>query len=388
MGHLQNQEATEYSCRALIYYLSKLDPEVSPAEREMLLRDLCWRAGHMEPLERAIVLTEAFYGFLPNEIRKSFPEASLKFSEFEQLRYKKRKRLDVGIVTVIGKELAALLTALGKHPDDRADVQIEGFSYWFAEISRQIGPPLKVVITMVGEARNVPCAIAVDRLLSDFEIDIIALTGIAAGPRSKTDLGDVVYAEQVYDYEEYRLELVKWFGIPTWIRKALARPKHIPTQKVIKIALERMNLQPFEKLFKESLTRTSTDMLPKDYMKKYIIGREKPKMPKIHDGTIVAGEKLIADGSLEKMRIMIDERIRAADMEDSGFSQAADIKGIPWCVFRGISDHADPHKENGWQFVAALAAACAALTFFKTSWDLPTALRPLVDEFQQGLNRG
>jgi nucleoside phosphorylase len=131
----------------------------------------------------------------------------------------------------------------------------------------------------------------------------------------------------------------------------------------MKIALERFNLIQFNRQFAEAMSKVNSDLLPVPY--------NPNDKPKIHDGTIAAGEKLIADGSIEKLR-NIDERIRAADMEDSGFAQVAEFEGLPWCVFRGISDHGDPHKKSNWQFVAALAAGCAEVTFLKYTWEPPT----------------
>lgn len=371
MDHLKLQEDPESSCRTLAHFLATAQHAIHPTSREMILRDICWRAGEIDPLERAVVFAETCHSVLPANIQMDFPREKLRFADFDILRRERQEHRDVGIVTIIGKELSAVLTALGRAPDAQPDEQSGEFPYWNADIPRSSMSPLKAVVTMVGEARNVPCAIAVERLLNDFNMDAIVLIGIAAGPRSKTKLGDVVCADQVHDYEELRLEVVKWFGLPTVFRRSLPRPKYISPRKAVRIALERMQVIRFERLFAEALTRTPTALLPANY--------KKDRLPEIHDGTIAAGEKLIADGSLERM-LRLDQRIRALDMEDSGFAQVAEFKHIPWCVFRGISDHADPHKENGWQFVAALAAACAALTFLKTAWvpPSPNAVRPQI----------
>lgn len=142
------------------------------------------------------------------------------------------------------------------------------------------------------------------------------------------------------------------------------RPKFVAPPKSIKVALERLNKTHCHSLFGVSLERVGRDFLPANF--------SKVSRPDIHDGTIVAGEKLIADGSLERMLRKVDERIRAGDMEDSGFAQVAEFKKIPWSIFRGISDYGDPRKENGWQFVAALGAACAAISFLQTAWSPPS----------------
>jgi nucleoside phosphorylase len=93
------------------------------------------------------------------------------------------------------------------------------------------------------------------------------------------------------------------------------------------------------------------------------------KNPSIHDGTIAAGEKLIADGSLKRW-YRIDQEVRAGAMEDSGFAQAAEANHVAWCIFRGISDYGDPTKGKEWQFACALAAAAAGITFLRELWDV------------------
>ena len=44
---------------------------------------------------------------------------------------------------------------------------------------------------------------------------------------------------------------------------------------------------------------------------------------------------------------------------------------MPWAVFRGISDYADPKKGDKWQVAAAVAAAAAAKEFLSQSYCPP-----------------
>lgn len=89
-------------------------------------------------------------------------------------------------------------------------------------------------------------------------------------------------------------------------------------------------------------------------------------------GTILAGERLFADGSLKKMLVDVDNRIRAGDQEDSGFGQACDDFEIDWQVFRGISDYGNPRKHKLWQEFAALSAAAALASFLKHTYRAPS----------------
>lgn len=360
MEFLELEESTDSACRTLSYFFSKEENPSRKEIRDLILRDLCWRIPEAEPLERAIILSETLINFLPKEIRNTFQRNYFKLNELDKLREHKKIHVDVGIVTIIDTELKAVLTVLGVDPEKKADANKGSFSYWFAEIKRPTGNPVKVVVTYVGEARNVPCAIAVECLLQRFSVNALILIGIAAGPKSKVKMGDVVIADQIYDYEEHRLEVIKFFGILTKIRTARRRPKYIATKKVVRGELKRINPKRFIRQFEEVSNTINDDLLPRGY--------PKGNAPEIHGGTIAAGEKLFADGSVEKMR-KFDERIRAASMEDSGFAQVAESKGLAWCVFRGISDFGDPYKGNNWQFIATTAAASAAVTFLKYVWE-------------------
>lgn len=366
VSKLKLQEDGASSCRAIAHFIRELHFPTEYVEgRNLVLRDLCSRVAAIDNLERAVILANAFQSILPETIRKTFGRTQLRLEELRTLRREKKERKDVGIVTILGEELRAVLAALGRPQDAPPDEKSGEFSYWIANIPQGGREPITCVIMLVGEARNVPCAIAVEHLLNDYTLSSLILVGIAAGPEGVVRLGDVVYADQVYDYEEYRLEVATIWKMATPFRIKRPRPKIISTTKQTKLALERLEYRKFVALFAESIRQVPPDLLPPQY--------SDFQVPKLHDGTIAAGEKLIADGSLKHMRRRVDERIRAGDMEDSGFAQVADFKKIPWCIFRGISDYGDPRKKNGWQFLAGFAAACAALAFLKSTWDVRPA---------------
>ena len=90
---------------------------------------------------------------------------------------------------------------------------------------------------------------------------------------------------------------------------------------------------------------------------------------RIGAGIVVAGEQLVADGSLPDT-LEHDDRIRSCEMEGSGFAQSCNEHKVQWCVFRGISDYGDPAKHDGWQRVAACTAALAVRLFLETEYRL------------------
>jgi nucleoside phosphorylase len=90
-----------------------------------------------------------------------------------------------------------------------------------------------------------------------------------------------------------------------------------------------------------------------------------------HSGVILAGEKLIADGSLDEKRKEFHDRIRAAEMEGAGFARLCKEHDIPFLIFRGVSDYGTPEKDNLWQATSALAAATAVRVFLEKGYRKP-----------------
>lgn len=334
------------SCKAIVEFITRDYGERTDAVRRGLLEDLLFKASGIQTHDKAAFLAQGMYYSLPIELRERFSSAFLGLGELKTLPVKKPK--DVGIITVLKVELDAALEAFGSVYD--ASIDLDGFKYWFCELERSNGSPLSLVISYVGEARNVPCAIAVDHMLSRFSLGLMMLIGIAAGPREKVTIGDVIIADRVYDYEHVRAEIREGQKVER------QRPLYVETPRFVK-----ENLNAFDELEAKAqlnsiLQRIGFARLPTQEL-----------APVFHRGTLAAGERLIADGSLQEMR-GIDERIRGGDQEDSGFAQACEFTRIPWCIFRGISDYGDPTKNEGWHFAAAIAAAAAGFSFLRRTY--------------------
>jgi nucleoside phosphorylase len=348
------------NCRSILHFIDRLRAQKEPeAVKQAVLHDLCWRVIKVDPYSRANILANAWYQLLSNDLKAEHPTLWDSIRDLDRLPPQKREKKDVAIVAVIGKELQAVLRALGRLPDASADQKSQKSSYWFSNIDRTNGPPLSAVATVVGEARNVPAALTVARLTNDFDLRLVMLIGIAAGVRGKVKLGDVVFAKQVHDYEGLRLELTRW---PFWFWRRVVRrprPKSWLVNQRILIPITQFNQTRMYNLWQGLMQNVSQEESPRAWQNAPL---------NFLDGTIAAGEKLIADGSLFRMYKGVDEDIRAGAMEDSGFVQAAEAADVPWCIFRGVSDFGDFTKNKEWHLGAALAAASAGITFLKDLW--------------------
>jgi len=363
LQNILKHEGKKDSCRTIAYFLNKinLQDETDTLKRDLLLKDLSYKISKLSALDRALVMAEIWYNFLPNELRFLFSSTSLGIGEYDILMGLRKDKKDVGIITVLDCELEGVLRALNKDPRSKENFKNGGFKYWYYEnLNRIDNTPLSIVITLVGEQRNIPCTIAVNNLLGNFDVKLLLLIGIAAGPKNKVKLGDVVCAEHIYDYEHVRLELRRFFGINTIFKRSLYRPKYINSSKNIISDIAQYNGDYLLNYYQNNIEFNKTIKMPSNISTNF--------KPMLHKGTIAAGEKLIADGSLYKMYRRFDQEIRAADQEDSGFSQAANYKNIDWCIFRGICDYADPNKGKEWQNLAAYTAACAGISFLKDIW--------------------
>ena len=261
---------------------------------------------------------------------------------------------DVAFIAILKEELVALKTALGISIDKAEDYSVRGMRCWRAQLtsSTQVDP-INVVVTMVGAARTLECAAAMSTFFTHHMAGLCILVGIAAGLKKKTTIGDVVAAyDMVLDYEGQRLE-------PAGPKK---RPKPYPLHPLIK-----RDLEYFSPVRTDWLSQFQS-MLPKLQAEKLIPSECSNWLPKYHTGVILAGEKLVADGSLPAMQRDFSEKVRAVEQEGSGFARICNEQPVPWLVFRGVSDYGERRKPNEFQVVAALAAATCAVAFVKSDY--------------------
>lgn len=352
-------EDPAHGCRAIAHFMRQAALKNDEEKRRVALRDLCWRIVEVEPAERMGVLGEAFSALIPPDLRKEFRSELEAIAKSPKPKSRREKR-HAAVITILGTELKAVLIALGRDPESPPSVQTDDFHAWDCSLLVANGDTISLVVILVGRSRNTRCAMAVSALGNRYQIDAALIVGIAAGVRGKVNLGDVIIPDQVLDYEEQRLEKRKiLFGL-LLVGHVGFRPDIRPIHRKMLVPVERFSVERFQSAFSESRSKLRPQVFPSSY--------DLSRLPSIHDGTIVAGDKLIADGSLVAMRKKYDQRIVGGDMEDSGFAYAADSMNVPWCVFRGVSDFGDPQKENGWQFIAAFAAATAAVQFLVHSW--------------------
>lgn len=89
---------------------------------------------------------------------------------------------------------------------------------------------------------------------------------------------------------------------------------------------------------------------------KLVHRQHRKPIPKIHYGLIASGDQVIRSASIaEKLNGRVGGNILCFEMEAAGIAT-----GYSCIAIRGVSDYADSHKNDAWQYYAAAAAAGCA----------------------------
>lgn len=263
--------------------------------------------------------------------------------------------IDVGIITIIPNvELSALLRTFNIDKTTEP-MQIGDGSYWFTNV-KSGDFTLRIAITASGKQGNENAKTVTRNLISNFQPKNVLLVGIAAGVKGKVTMGDVVIADSIIYYEPSKMSLE---GREP--RYQMMNTSEDLLEKVRLFASQAIDCG-WHKIF---------------YMAQAMLdpNEDPPKLlrPKSYIGSIASGEKIFADGSLEKMQQSLHGNIRAGETEGWGFARAAHEAKVPWLVIRGISDLGDTETKDGvmkdqYHPSAANAAATYAKTFMESSY--------------------
>ena len=267
---------------------------------------------------------------------------------------------DVLILTPLIKEILPALVALGLDPFSREKANLEGYRIFRSTLELEGSKDtLALTVASISAQRNTPTALGTSDFIQYFQPrEAVIMAGIGGGVKTKVNLGDVILAEHIIDVEGGRQQVGE--VLPRYEHWDIPEPiiRHTnyynPSRK--HGASRRQALLKLAEMLREN----GFDVPAKKTLGKCEFGFER--------GYVVAGEKLVADGSLPEYLRKLDNRIRACDMEGSGFAQACVKRNMQYLLFRGISDFGSPNKEDGWQALAAAFAMYDVKAFLQTQF--------------------
>jgi nucleoside phosphorylase len=246
----------------------------------------------------------------------------------------------VAIITIVEEEHTAVRERGGFH-------ELVGATPYLrrAEICPEV---YDVILAKSPDRSNTPCSELVRNIAELFRPEFIILSGIAGGVtgRDGINLGDVVVADHVDWYE---------------MRKIAGG-----TDVIRKQAFDHPSLYLRE-------TITQRVKIRKKWLD--LVGSQRPGdgVPKVLEGNLIAGDKILGDGESEYQRRILGEfdKALAVDMESYGLARgvynarSARHYNLNYLVVRGISDLVDAEgnddQRKEWREYAAATAAAFAL---------------------------
>ncbi|KQW42617.1 hypothetical protein ASC77_23405 [Nocardioides sp. Root1257] len=245
-----------------------------------------------------------------------------------------RAKFDVGIITVKPVETRAMLDALRQHGPLDEFVHNDA-TIRTGHIKTKDGAILTAAVIQCLNPNSNSAAVALESLIAAAPPSIVALVGIAGGFRDKVELGDVIIATQIIDYDQRKTTPTgsEWSGVA-----------HIVDAR-IKRALEDFQIEHGE---------------PADL----VSGNGAYQ---VHAEPLGTGGAVIADGeAIERERLeYFNRKTAGVETEAAGIAQSfyenTSRPGYPggYLVVRGVSDFADETKDDSKHKVAAENAAHA-----------------------------
>jgi nucleoside phosphorylase len=309
---------------------------------EQLLDLLC-----LESPETISIFTSLLQGFGDSDAKPWMNALSSRLGPLREYKgdvmYDSREvSVDVLILTVKENEFRATLAAFGVSAGEKPILVARDCEVWLAENSG-----VTYAIAIIGTDGNVESAIATGKLWAFVKFRAAVMLGMAAGVKDKVRLGDVVVGTSVVAYEFQRMTSdgpvyqPKVYSPPSRLTQRLPTMGQMMPDWPAKVAAELGQCSQFE-----GIERTEPEKINRRWK------------PKIKTGVILAGSKLIEDGSLPRMEHDLHGRVLAAEMEGAGFAAVCEHEDVTWLVVRGVADYGEANRRKSWQWPASYVAAC------------------------------
>ncbi len=246
--------------------------------------------------------------------------------------------IDFAIITAVEVERLAVCKAFGLTAQHR--VRKGSRVYWRGRLHLKSREFYDLVVAQSSDMANVDAAIVVNDTIHYWNPGAMLLVGIAAAGRDGSDeddemLGDLILGSHVYYYE---------------------RGKEADANK-----------KPEPYMYPADTTLWNNVRSVPPWKTRIPVSRPDgtKNRPRILEGVIASGEKVIAEKAVRDEIASGHRKIRAIEMEGYGFSKAVFL-GFDQCrylVMKAICDRGDRNKKDNWQPYAAAVASGFAKHF-------------------------
>lgn len=231
------------------------------------------------------------------------------------MRYNSTFPVDVVLQVAVPDEKTCAYKVLGLSEENDEYLKEYGLTYHETTIgNHHIVVVPQSVMGMTDAARTATAAILA------FKPRLIVMTGICAGNKDKTKLGELVVASQTFDYAAGKLQPEYW--------------AHRPNPFKIDASLE---------AFVNTTWVNNANHIYADINDAFNGDALNPE--KIHFTAIASGPWVVDDPSIfDEITKTIASDCYTLDMEAYGVAMAANTLHIPWLIIKSVQDYADGKK--------------------------------------------
>lgn len=277
-------------------------------------------------------------------------------------------------------------------------------------------PSVRIRASWMSDMGAQPLASIVGTLLHKFNPICLAMSGICAGPRGTVNLGDVIFANRVWQYDAGKIitdekgktflpEPIQHSVKPQWAQRMQslqagpdqswlkARPIPYETQcdwLLVQLMQQSNSVKgsPSQlencpdwpevlgvlwqrgELVSGTLQLTEHGRNKAERIVLLSSNRTQPESIKCFVGSIASGSSVMQDSSIFDQIKAINRRVMGLEMEGSMIASLAESQSIPWLIAKAVTDFADHQKDDRYRTFASRASAEYLLSLIAHSSDL------------------
>jgi len=249
--------------------------------------------------------------------------------------------MSIGIISAMPEEMEALLQNMNI-------VQTHNLGMRTYHQGTLFG---KAVILVFSRWGKVAAATTASHLIHDFKVAEILFTGVAGSVNERVEIGDIIVGKDLYQHDMDASPLVKRFEVPL-LHKTCFSTDPGKREKLIK-ACEAFLEHYEEYISEEESVRFSL------------------KRPKVVLGDIASGDQFIS--TKDQIQFIQSHLPNAlcVEMEGAAVAQVCFEYGIPFSIFRTISDKANDNAHIDFPAFAKQIASKYALGILKNYLSSP-----------------
>jgi nucleoside phosphorylase len=258
-------------------------------------------------------------------------------------------QFDVCIFCALAEEANACIREIERlcSVSFQASASARSGAYRYAIVQNKQRESLSVRVSWQLKPGPVEAGLHIRPVLEECKPYFVAMTGICAGDKRKTKLGDLVVAERAFAYDTGKIVIGK-DGKPQLLHE-----------------LDTWNPSPdvlqFARMFQQWQADVA-DIVRPPARRQTIRGTQ---LPELHIAPVASGYTVRGDNPFEEICALV-RNTAAIDMEATTFYRAvAEFPGIRALLVKGVSDYADGEKNDDYHDYASAISAAYIVRFFQ-----------------------